>query len=144
VSRLLGIDFGAKRIGLAVSDPTGTIASPLGTVSRRAGKRPPWQEIERIVQEREISGIVVGLPLDLAGEETEWCAEVREFATRLGIRTGLGVHLIDERLSSVTAERAVRQSGLRRTQREEKSRVDEAAAAVILQSYLERERNRDA
>jgi putative holliday junction resolvase len=140
MSRILGLDYGEKRIGLAVSDPTGTIASPLTTLTRRSGKRPPWAELERLVQEYEVNELVVGLPLDLAGEERAWSREVREFGDRLASRTGLPVHWIDERLTSVQAERAVRGSGLRRGQREEKERVDAAAAAIILQQFLERRR----
>jgi putative holliday junction resolvase len=136
VSRVLGIDYGERRFGLALTDPTRTIASPYGTLTRRAGKRPPWAELERVVQEKEVGEIVVGLPLDLAGAESPWTAEVREFAAQLATRTGLAVHLVDERLSSVQAERAVRGSGLRRSQREDRARVDEAAAAIILQAFL--------
>jgi putative holliday junction resolvase len=142
MERLLGIDFGERRIGLALSDPTRTIASPFGTLTRRAGKRPPWAELERVVHENAVAGIVIGLPLDLRGNETAWTADVRAFAAAVERRTGVPVHLIDERLSSVQAERAVRGSGLRRSQREEKERVDETAAAIILHAYLERERNR--
>jgi putative Holliday junction resolvase len=142
LSRFLGVDYGERRIGLALSDPTGTIASPAGTLSRRAGKRPPWAEIERIVREKEVVGIVVGLPLNLEGAETPWSAEIREFAEKLQARTGLSVHLIDERLTSVMAERAVRGSGLRKSSREQKERIDETAAAIILQNFLERARTR--
>jgi putative holliday junction resolvase len=141
MTRILGIDFGERRIGVALSDPTRTIASPLLTLARRRGKRPPWAEIRRLIEEYEVEEIVVGLPLDLQGEEGEWAAEVRGFGEQLARRTGLSVHWIDERLSSVQAERAVRGSGLRRAQREEKERVDAAAAAIILQGYLERRRS---
>lgn len=127
-----------KRIGVAVSDPTRTIASPLTTLVRRSGKRPPWAKIREIVEEREITEIVVGLPLDLAGEEGDWAGEVREFGTELVRRFGLPVRWMDERLSSVRAEEAVRGIGLRKKERERKERVDAAAAAIILQDYLER------
>src|SRR5690606_33976239 len=93
--------------------------------------------MERLVQDQEVGEIVVGLPLDLSGEETEWTAEVRAFAEKLGARTGLPVRFVDERLTSVQAERVVRNSGLRRTQREEKERVDATAAAIILRNYLD-------
>lgn len=140
MSRILGVDYGERRIGLALSDPTGTIAYPLTTLTRRSGKRPPWAELERLVRENEIAAIVVGLPLDLSGTDTPWTVEVRDFAEKLRRRTDRDVHLVDERLSSVQAERVVRGSGLRRSQREEKGRVDAAAAAVILQCFLERSR----
>jgi putative holliday junction resolvase len=138
MSRILGVDYGTRRIGCALSDPTGTIASPLATFTRRAGKRPPWAEIERVVRENEVDELVVGLPLDLAGNEGEWAAEVRDFGAQLARRTGLPVHFVDERLSSVQAERAVRASGLPRGRRQEKERVDAAAAALLLRLYLDR------
>ena len=137
------MDYGERRIGLALSDPTRTIASPLTTLQRRAGKRPPWPELQRLVAEHEVAGVVVGLPLDLSGEEGEWAREVRDFGEQLARRTGLPVHFVDERLTSVMAERAVRGIGLKRGQREEKERVDAAAAALILSAYLQRERNRN-
>jgi putative Holliday junction resolvase len=138
MGRALALDYGVRRIGLALSDPSFAIASPFGTLTRRAGKRPPWAELERLVHEKEVVAIVVGLPLDLAGNETDWSAEVREFAAALERRTGIEVHLLDERLTSVQAERVVHTSGLRSSQRKEKERVDETAAAILLQSYLQR------
>ena len=95
------------------------------------------------VTEQEPTEVVVGLPLDLAGEEGAWAAEVREFAAQVERRFTLPVHWVDERMTSVLAERAVRGIGLKRTEREDKGRVDAAAAAIILQAYLNRERNRD-
>jgi putative Holliday junction resolvase len=141
MSRVLAFDFGERRIGVAVSDPTRTIASPLPTLVRRVGKRPPWAEIARIVQEQEPSELVVGLPLDLQGEEGPWAREVRAFGEQLGQRTGLAVHWVDERMTSVQAERAVRSLGLRRSQREQKERIDAAAAALILQQFLAGQRH---
>lgn len=144
MSRVLGIDYGERRIGVAISDPTRTIASPLTALVRRTGKRPPWSELMRIAEEQEVAEIVVGLPLDLAGEEGEWAGEVREFGAQLQRRLELPLHWVDERLSSVMAERAVRGVGLKRSQREQKERVDAAAAALILQAFLDRERSRRA
>lgn len=134
--RTMALDYGARRIGVAMSDPTRTIASPLETLQRRAGKRPPWVEIARIVRENEVDEAVVGLPLDLSGDETEWTREVRAFGDDLARRTGLPVRWIDERLTSVAAERAVRAIGLKRGEREQKERIDAAAAALILSAYL--------
>jgi putative holliday junction resolvase len=136
VSRTLGIDYGRKRIGLAVTDPTRTIASPLTTLTRREGKRPPWPEIRRLITELEVSEVVIGLPLDLQGEEGAWAAEVREFGREVARRTGLPVFWVDERLTSVAAERAVRGSGLKRKDREDKERIDASAAAILLRQYL--------
>jgi putative holliday junction resolvase len=137
MARIIGLDYGERRIGVALSDPTGTIASPHATLERRTGKRPPWPELKRIVEEMEVTGAVIGLPLDLAGEEGEWAAEVRAFGAEVQRRLGLPVHWVDERLTSVLAERAVRGSGLKRSQREQKARVDAAAAALILRAHLD-------
>ena len=135
--RALGVDFGERRIGLAVSDPTGTIASPLRTVTRRRGKRPPWRAMEEAARDHDVEQVVVGLPLDLAGTENEWCAEVRAMGDELGRRLSLPVDYVDERMTSVRAERAVRSIGLRKSEREEKGRIDAAAAALILQAWLD-------
>ena len=139
----MALDYGERRIGVAVSDPTRTIASPLTTLQRRAGKRPPWAEITKLVEEQEVDEAVVGLPLDLSGDETDWTKEVRQFGDDLARRTGLPVRWVDERMTSVAAERAVRGMGLKRSEREQKERVDAAAAALILDSWL-RQRPRDA
>jgi putative Holliday junction resolvase len=133
----LGIDFGEKRIGLAVSDPTNTVATPLETLVRRAGKRPPYRAMAALAEEHEVGRLVVGLPLGLDGEENEWCAEVRAMAEKLASAIGLPVAWVDERLTSVRAERAIRSSGLSRSKREERGRVDAAAAQLILQAWLD-------
>lgn len=136
--RAMGVDYGEVRIGLALSDETGTLASPLTTLRRRRGKRPPITEIEGTARLHEVQALVVGLPLELSGEESEWTREVREFAEKLGSRLGIPVHLVDERMTSVRAERAVRSIGLPLHKREDKARLDSAAAAVILQGWLDR------
>jgi putative Holliday junction resolvase len=136
VKRVAAFDYGTRRIGIAVTDPTRTIAYPLGTVSRRAGKRPPWPELLRLLEEHEVGEVVIGLPLSLAGEEEEWAVEVREFGAQVARRTGLPVHWVDERMTSVRAERTVRGMGLRKAAREEKERIDAAAAALILEAFL--------
>jgi putative Holliday junction resolvase len=133
----MGIDYGEKRVGLAVSDPSGTLASPLDTLRRRRGKRPPVQALAEIAREQGAKRIVLGLPLPLSGEEDDWCAEVREVGAALSERSGIPVVFVDERFTSRRAERAIRSSGLKKSQREQKDRVDAGAAAVILQSYLD-------
>jgi len=135
--RVLGVDFGEKRIGLALSDPTGTIATPLETVHRRAGKRMPIARLTEIAQAHDVSRVVAGLPLGLAGEETEWCATVRNAGDALAARLDVPVEYVDERLTSVQAERTLRSLGLPKHEREQKDRVDAAAAALILQSWLD-------
>ncbi len=135
--RILGIDFGERRIGLALSDPSGTLASPLPTLKRRAGKRPPLAALAEIAKEHEVEALVLGLPLTLEGEDSAWTRTVREVGAALAERTGLPVHFVDERLTSVRAERAVRNLGLPKKKREEKERVDAAAAILILQTWLD-------
>jgi putative Holliday junction resolvase len=134
--RLLAIDYGERRVGLAISDPTGTIASPAGAILRRAGKRPPVAEIVRRAQALEARGFVIGLPLDGNGDETPRCAEARVVAGELSRRTGLPVEFIDERYSTATALRAIREMG--GSSKDRKSDVDSLAATVILQQALQR------
>lgn len=135
--RILAVDYGERRVGLALSDPSAIIASPLPTLKRRKGKRPPVAPIARLVEEHGAEEIVVGLPLTLDGADSDWTREVREFARALAARTGLPVALQDERMTSVEAERAVRSIGLPKKKREEKGRVDAAAAMLILQAHLD-------
>lgn len=139
--RVLGIDFGEARIGLALSDPTGTLATPLETVHRRKGKRPPLRRLEEICRAHGVERLVVGLPLGLDGNETPWCGEVRAMGDELAARLDVPVAYVDERFTSARAERAVRGIGLPRSRREEKGRVDAAAAALILQAWLDGERS---
>jgi putative holliday junction resolvase len=138
MARVLAVDYGERRVGIAISDPTATIAQPLTVITRRAGKRAPVQAIADLAAEHAVAHIVVGLPLSLSGDENEWTREIREFGEKLAQRTGVGVSFADERLTSVVAERAVRSLGLRRHEREQKERVDAAAAILILQAHLDR------
>jgi putative holliday junction resolvase len=124
-----------------MSDPSGTIASPLTVLQRRAGKRPPVHAVAELVREHDVAHVVIGLPLTLAGDESDWSREVRDFGDRLAQRTGRGVSFADERLTSVMAERAVRSLGLRKTEREQKDRIDAAAAVIILQAFLDRRKH---
>ncbi|MGQ0813296.1 MAG: Holliday junction resolvase RuvX [Gemmatimonadota bacterium] len=139
-ARILAIDYGERRIGLAISDPSATIAQPLPTLVRRAGKRPPVSQILEIIHQNDVAEAVVGLPLSLAGEDTDWTREVRAFAKTLRARAGINVDLLDERLTSVRAERAVRELGLKKSQREQKERIDSAAALLLLQMHLDRKK----
>ena len=139
--RALGIDFGERRVGVAVSDPTGVIAQPLPTLRRRAGKRMPLRALEELAEEYGVQVIVVGLPLALSGNDTDWTRTVRDVAGKLEERSGLPVQLVDERFTSARAERAVRTLGLPKSKREEKDRVDAAAAVLILQSWLDTQRS---
>jgi putative Holliday junction resolvase len=135
---LLAVDYGERRIGLAISDPTGTIASPAGHIVRRAGKRPPIAEIIRRAEALEAKGFVVGLPLDEQGEDTARATEVRRIAAELEKRTGMPVRLLDERFTTAAALRAVREMG--GSTRGRKGDVDALAATVLLQHALRHDR----
>ncbi|MGH7475743.1 MAG: Holliday junction resolvase RuvX [Longimicrobiales bacterium] len=138
--RLLGIDYGERRIGLALSDPTATIAQSLPTLERRRGKRPPVMAILRLIHEHDVVAVVLGLPLTSAGTESAWTREVRRFGDAIAARSGRPVHYVDERMTSARAQRAVRAIGLPRSRRREKGRVDAAAAVLILQAHLDQRR----
>ena len=132
--RHLAVDYGERRVGLAISDPTGMIASPAGHILRRAGKRPPVAEIIRRAEALEARGFVLGLPLDEAGNETARSREVRTVAQALEQRTGLAVMLVDERYTTSIALRAVRELG--GSTKGRAGDVDALAATVLLQHAL--------
>ena len=135
--RALGIDYGMRRIGIALSDATGTLASPLTTLKRRPGKRPPVSRILDLAQRHRVLRMVVGLPLNVDGCEDSWTMEVRAFGRRLEDRSGLRVHFVDESYSSAEAESRIRSIGLKRKKKEDKGRIDAGAAAIILQDWLD-------
>ena len=132
--RWLAIDWGERRIGLALSDPSGMIATPAGVIVRRAGKRPPVAELVRRVEALEARGIVMGLPLDGEGEDTPRALECRRVAAELARRTALPVALLDERFTTSAALRGVRETGGRA--RDRKEDIDALAAAVLLRQAL--------
>lgn len=133
----MGIDFGRRRIGVAVSDPDGRVATPRTTLTRRRGKRPPVAAVDEMVREIGAERIVIGLPLSLDGAETEWCTEVRRFGDLLEDRLGVPVAYIDERMTSARAEKALRRSDLGGRIRDDKGVVDQTAATYILQAWLD-------
>ena len=132
--RWMAIDWGERRIGLAISDPTGTIASPAGAIERRAGKRAPVAELVRRASALEALGIVMGLPLDGEGDDTPRSLECRRVAAELARRTTLPVALLDERFTTAVALRAVREMG--GSTRGRKADVDALAATVLLQQAM--------
>lgn len=134
LTRYLALDWGERRIGLAISDPTGTIASPAGFILRRAGKRPPIAEVIRRASALEACGFVVGLPLDDSGGETDRSIAVRAVGVALEARTGLPVILVDERYTTAIALRTVRELGGKT--RDRAGDVDSLAATVLLQHAL--------
>jgi len=135
LARLLAVDYGEKRIGLAISDPTGMIASPAGFMQRRAGRRPPIAELMRRAGELEARGFLLGLPLDGDGLETERSGVVRSVGAKLAERTGLPVRFLDERFTTAAALRTVRELG--GSTRGRKGDVDSMAAAILLQHALD-------
>ena len=130
---VLALDVGDRRIGLAISDPTGMLASPLGVVERGPSD---VDDILRVALDNGVTEIVVGLPLTLAGESRAQAGKVRSFVQELRSKTDLPVTMVDERLSTVQAQRMLRESGSGRRGRD-RGRLDSAAAAVILQAYLD-------
>ena len=134
MGRFLGIDFGQKRIGLAISDETGQIAFPL-SILENSGQRRVAAEISRIVNERKVGTLVLGLPLNLDGSKGIAADNVERFAAILKQHVSVPVELWDERLSTRMAERAMIEGGLSRSRR--KQSIDQATAQIILQSYLD-------
>jgi putative Holliday junction resolvase len=121
-------------VGLAIADPIGMIATPAGFIARRAGKRAPIAEIIRRAEALEARGFVIGLPLDGSGGETEWTAEVRRVGDELAKRTNLPVQYQDERYTTATSLRVIRE--MEGSTRGRKGDVDAMAAAVLLQHAL--------
>ncbi len=134
-ARYLGIDAGAKRIGLAVSDPAGEIASPLKTLDAPGGAVACVPQVLEVAESFDVDEWVVGLPLNMDGTEGPQAKAAREFAAALEMATGQPVHLWDERLSTCEANERMSRTGL--THKKKKRRRDALAAQVILQSFLD-------
>lgn len=137
--RLLAIDWGEVRLGLALSDETQTLATPLETLVRRAGKRLPLTRFLELVALHGPVGLVVGLPLTGEGTEETSAAAARALAEEVGRRTGLPVELWDERMSTARALAAIREQG--GSTRGRREAVDALAAAVLLQHFLDARRS---
>lgn len=133
-TRILGVDFGTVRVGLAVSDAERRIASPLETLTRRSRERDAAY-LRDVIEREEIGEIVVGLPVHLSGHEGTKAAEARTFGRWLAETTGLPVIFADERFSTVEAESALWDAGL--THKRRKARRDRVAAQILLQAYLD-------
>jgi putative Holliday junction resolvase len=131
VSRVLGIDYGTNRVGLAISDSLGITAQPLKVVLRH----DVVSYVEKLAQDMEIGKIVVGMPTGLGGSEGESASGARLLGRELSEATSLPVEFLDERFTSRMAEVALLESGMKRRKRRET--VDKVAAAIILQDYLD-------
>ena len=131
--RILALDLGKKRIGLALSDPLGLTAQGLPTL-QRVNIRTDLAELDRLAAEHDVSLILLGLPLHMSGDEGRQALNAREFAGRLAERTGREVRLWDERLTTVEAQRVLKSSGISIAKRAQA--VDQLSAQILLDSYL--------
>lgn len=134
--RVLGIDLGARRIGVALSDSGEVIASPYEVVQRSGDRARDHREIALLVEESEAGLVVVGLPLSLDGSIGPAAAAAQDEAAELAAALTVPVELFDERLTTVTAERALKSQGMKGPAR--RKVVDKVAAAVMLQAFLDR------
>lgn len=132
--RILAIDYGSRRMGLAVSDPLGITAQGLETLQRQ-NKRSDLAHLQRVVRDYEVREIVLGYPLRMSGEAGTQAEKVAQFAEELRLKFGLPVHLWDERLTSAEANRVLREAELSIAKRARA--VDRMAAVLILQSFLQ-------
>jgi putative Holliday junction resolvase len=137
--RVLAVDPGTKRVGLAISDPSGVIATPLGALPAEPAATLPAR-LAGVAREQEAGRILVGLPRRMSGSEGPEARAARELADAVRDASRLPVQMVDERLSSAAAERALLASGKRRRERRELS--DPVAAAIFLQTYLDAEARR--
>lgn len=135
--RVLGLDLGTKRLGLALSDPTGSFASPFAVIESR-GRANDLERLREIVTDNDVGQVVVGMPTTLRGEAGLAAQQAEEFARELAAQLDVPVSTWDERMTTVVAERALISAGERRETRREKR--DKVAAAVMLQSYLDARR----
>lgn len=135
-SRVLGIDFGEARIGVAISDDLRLMAHPLETIAVKAGK--PLTRIATLIRDREIGAVIIGLPRNMDGSYGASAEKARSFAQKIGeLIAPIPVTLWDERLSTVAASRSLRDAG--KNARQQKGVIDQAAAQVILQGWLDRQ-----
>jgi putative holliday junction resolvase len=133
-ARVMALDVGKVRIGVALSDPLGYTAQPLLTLYRK-GRGDDLRSLLRLIRKHEVATIVVGNPLHLSGNVSTWAAKVQAFAAELGERSGLPIELWDERLSSVAAHEILDEAGHDR--RDRKQVIDQVAAVVILRGWME-------
>jgi putative Holliday junction resolvase len=138
--RRLGIDVGAVRVGVALSDPDGVLATPLVTVPRDVAGGSDLTAIAGLVAEHEVVGIVLGLPRTLAGREGPAAEAARDFAAGLASVVDVPVELSDERLTTVVATQQLRERGVKG--RKQRAVIDQAAAVAILQGWLDAARRR--
>lgn len=139
--RIMGLDFGDKTVGVAISDELLITAQPVTVVEReRSNKlRKTYQKLEELIKEYEVEKIVIGKPLNMNGTEGARVELTREFSAELSRRTGLEIIEVDERLTTVEADRILEETGVASSGR--KQHIDKMAAAIILQTYLDLHKN---
>ncbi len=142
IGRVVALDVGSRRIGVAACDPHGIVVRPVGVVSAKA-QAQALAQIERIVHDEEARLVVVGLPLTLRGEQGPQAQRVLAFATELEKRLAVPLVFVDERYTSVEAERIIKEHGTKRQKRRRES-VDEVAAMLILEDFLQEQRREQA
>lgn len=140
--RVIGLDYGTKTVGVAISDEMKLIAQPLVTIERKQANklRQTYAAIEKIIEEQQVELIVLGYPKNMNNTEGERVEATKEFKEALERRTGLEVILVDERLTTVEANRILEDTGVALSARKE--HIDKMAAAIILQNYLDMEYNK--
>jgi putative holliday junction resolvase len=138
MGRTVGIDLGKVRIGLALTDPTGSMAQPWETFPHRGAKT--FDPLIEKLKSRDVTRIVVGLPKHMNGEEGEKALEARAFGEALAARSGLPVEYVDERLTTTAAQRSLRDTRLSGSRK--RAVVDQIAATLILQTWMDQQRNR--
>ena len=138
--RVMALDVGKVRIGVALSDPLGYTAQPLLTLWRKS-RGEDLRSLLRLIRKHEVARIVVGNPLHMSGDLSPWAAKVQQFAEELRTRSGLPVELWDERLSSVEAHEILDEAGHDR--RDRKQIIDQVAAVVILRGWMESREQRE-
>ncbi len=141
MSRFLAVDYGTKRIGLAIGDDVTYVASPIKTIAGCGDVRSDAAAVEAYAGEYDVDGIVIGLPLNMDDTEGPQAKMVRTFGEALNEMTDHTIHYVDERLSSFAAEELIRPAGL--TRKKKRAGVDRVAAQVILQSFFDARRNHD-
>ena len=138
MGRIMALDVGDVRIGIAVSDLMGIIANPLETYTRKGVLETDAQYIVRLAKEKEVCLIISGLPLSLNGQENEHTTKTREFVDKLKEICDIPIEFLDERFTTLSAERVLIEGNVRRENR--KKVIDKVAATIILQNYLDRKR----
>lgn len=137
--RIMALDVGDRRIGVALSDPTGLLATPLTAVDRLYARPSEFDEIISLAQENDVEAIIVGMPVTLAGRLGHQARQVRDFISELSDHTDLAIETVDERYSTVQAQRMLNESERRpsKDRNQDRGHLDASAAAVFLQSYLD-------